>query len=69
MRVFVPVEDAGVDADAGQLVPYRCGIVCAHELTGVLVSRDGVWRAPVPINDESRSHRPESDPDAPLLRR
>ena len=47
MRVFVPVEDASVDADAGALVPYRCGITCAHELRGVLVLRDGVWREPV----------------------
>jgi hypothetical protein len=69
MRVFVPVEDASVDADAGALVPYRCGVACAHELRGVLVLRDGVWRAPVPINDESRSRRREPDPDASPRRR
>ena len=57
MRVFVPVEDASVDADAGALVPYRCGITCAHELRGVLVLRDGVWREPFALNDESQSHR------------
>lgn len=60
MRVFVPVEDASVDADAGALVPYRCGIVCAHELRGVLVLRDGVWNEPFAFNDESPSHRPTS---------
>ena len=69
MRVFVPVEDASVDAAAGALVPYRCGIACAHELRGVRVLRDGVWRAPVAINDESRSRPPESDPAAPPRRR
>ena len=53
MRVFVPVEDASVDADAGVLVPYRCGLVCAHELRGVLVLRDGVWSEPIALNDES----------------
>jgi len=60
MRVFVPVEDASVDADVGALVPYRCGIVCAHELRGVLVLLDGVWREPVALNDESPSRRPTS---------
>jgi hypothetical protein len=34
--------------------------VCAHELRGVLVLRDGVWREPVALNDESPSHRPMS---------
>lgn len=62
MRVFVPVEDASVDADAGVLVPYRCGIVCAHELRGVLVLRDGVWSEPIALNDESPSRRPASVP-------
>ena len=57
MRVFVPVEDASVDADVGALVPYRCGIACAHELRGVLVLRDGVWSEPVALNDESAWHR------------
>ena len=55
MRVFVPVEDRSVDADAGVLVPYRYGLTCAHELRGALVLRDGVWTA---YNDESRSYRP-----------
>jgi hypothetical protein len=62
MRVFVPVEDASVDADAGALVPYRCGIVCAHELRGVLVFRDGVWSEPIALNDESPSRRLTSVP-------
>lgn len=69
MRVFVPVEDTTVDANDGALVPYRSGIVCAHELRGVLVLRDGVWRQPVAINDESRSRHPEPDPAAPPRRR
>ena len=50
MRVFVPVEDASVDADAGALVPYRCGVVCAHELRGSLVLRNGVWSERVALN-------------------
>ena len=69
MRVFVPVEDGSVDAEIGALVPYRCGVACAHELRGVLVLRDGVWQAPVAVNDGrlavsdgSRSDRPTSRP-------
>lgn len=62
MRVFVPVEDASIDADAGALVPYRCGLACAHALRGVLVLRDGVWQEPVAVNDGSRSDRPASSP-------
>lgn len=58
MRVFVPVEDRSVDADAGVLVPYRCGLACVHELAGALVLRDGVWTERTAINDESRSDRP-----------
>jgi hypothetical protein len=69
MRVFVPVEDASVDAQVGALVPYRCGIACAHELRGALVLRNGIWSERVPINDESRSYRPTSDPASPPLRR
>jgi hypothetical protein len=69
MRVFVPVEDASVDADAGVLVPYRCGIACAHELRGALVLRDGVWTERTAVNDESRSDRPTSDRSSPLRRR
>jgi hypothetical protein len=60
MRVFVPVEDRSVDADAGVLVPYRCGIACAHELRGALVLRDGVWTERTAVSDESRSDRPTS---------
>ena len=60
MRVFVPVEDASVDADAGVLVPYRYGLTCAHELRGALVLRDGVWAERTALNDESRSDRPTS---------
>ena len=60
MRVFVPVEDASVDADAGVLVPYRYGLTCAHELRGALVLSDGVWAERPALNDESRSDRPTS---------
>ena len=60
MRVFVPVEDSSVDADAGVLVPYRYGLTCAHELRGALVLRDGVWAERAALNDESRSDRPTS---------
>jgi hypothetical protein len=69
MRVFVPVEDRSVDADAGVLVPYRCGIACAHELRGALVLRDGVWTERTALNDESRSDRPTSARSSPLPRR
>jgi hypothetical protein len=69
MRVFVPVEDSSVDADAGVLVPYRCGLTCAHELRGALVLRDGVWAERAAVNDESGSDRPESGRASPLLRR
>jgi len=65
MRVFVPVEDGSVDADAGVLVPYRYGLTCAHELRGALVLRDGVWSERTAINDESRSDRPASGPSSP----
>ena len=53
MRVFVPVEDRSVDADAGVLVPYRYGLTCAHELRGALVLREGVWTERAAVNDES----------------
>jgi hypothetical protein len=60
MRVFFPVEDAGVEADAGPLVPYRCGLVCAHALRGALEWRDGAWEWPeAALSDGSRSRRPE----------
>ena len=58
MRVFFPVEDRGVDADAGVLVPYRCGLACAHELRDALILEDGVWRERAALNDGSRSDRP-----------
>lgn len=72
MRIFVPIEDASIDHDAGVLVPYRYGLTCAHELRGALVLRDGVWseRAAInpcvmtrdAINDGSSIHRPASVP-------
>jgi hypothetical protein len=62
MRVFVPVEDGSIDQEADLLVPYQCGVTCAHELRGALVLRDGVWRERAAINDESASRRPDSVP-------
>ncbi|MBX3648948.1 MAG: hypothetical protein KF766_14870 [Rhodocyclaceae bacterium] len=35
MRVFVPIEDAPVDASMALLVPYRCGLPCEHALREV----------------------------------
>jgi len=69
MRVFVPVEDSGIDHEGDILVPYQCGIACAHELRGALVLRDGVWRERTALNDESASHRQESIPACPPDRR
>jgi hypothetical protein len=66
MRVFVPVEDSSVDADAGVLVPYRYGLTCAHELRGALVLRDGIWTERTAINDESGSDRPTRDRASPI---
>ena len=66
MRVFVPVEDASVDADAGVLIPYRYGLACAHELRGALVLRDGVCAERTAVNDESRSDRPTSGQSFPI---
>lgn len=66
MRVFVPVEDASVDADAGVLVPYRYGLTCVHALRGALVLRDGVWAERTAVNDESRSDRPMRDRSSPI---
>ncbi len=58
MRVFVPVEDASVDAMTGVLVPYRCGVPCAHGLRGEFVlDEDGAWHF-APISDGSASRRP-----------
>jgi len=62
MRVFVPIEDASIDHPAEMLVPYRCGVVCAHELRGALVLREGVWTDRAALNDGSSSRRPEKGP-------
>lgn len=62
MRIFVPIEDASIDNDAGVLVPYRYGLACLHELRGALVLRDGVWGEREAINDGSSIRRPASGP-------
>ena len=61
MQVFVPVEDATIDAAAGRLVPYRCGLPCAHELRGDLVLVDGCW-TPRGLSDGSARRRPAPRP-------
>jgi hypothetical protein len=69
MQVFVPVEDGGVDHVAGPLVPYRCGVPCAHELRAGLVLRDGVWAERAAFSAGSAARRPDSRPAcAPDLR-
>jgi hypothetical protein len=62
MQVFVPLEDALPDRHAGTLVPYRCGLACAHELRGGLVLVDGSWCDVPAINDGSAVHRPDERP-------
>ena len=62
MQVFVPVEDASLDAGVATLVPYRCGLPCAHELRGELVLRDGVWSARASISAGSASRRQAPTP-------
>lgn len=56
MRIFVPVKDAS-DGEIGSLVPYRCGVACAHELRGALALRDDLWQEPATLSDESASRR------------
>jgi len=58
MQVFVPIEDAGVQRGDGPLVPYRCGLACAHELRGELVLRDGVWVERALFSAGSAARRP-----------
>jgi hypothetical protein len=64
MRVFVPVEDAVPDLAFDQwLVPYRCGLACAHELRGEFVLRDGVWsERTLPLSAGSSARHPTSGP-------
>ncbi len=59
MRLFVPVEDASIDQATERLVPYRCGLACAHALRETLVLRDGVWIARTALSERSASRRPE----------
>lgn len=63
MRIFVPIEDASIDQEAGSLVPYRYGLTCARGL------RDGVWSEREPLSDGSSSHRLNSVPACPPYRR
>ena len=58
MQVFVPIEDTGADRAVGPLVPYRCGVPCAHELRGELVLRDGVWSERATLSAGSASRHP-----------
>ena len=60
MQVFVPLEDANLDARAGVLVPYRCGLACAHELRAQLQLPDGSWQAVAALNDGSSVRRPDA---------
>ena len=62
MQVFVPIEDAGPEAGTATLVPYRCGLACAHELRGELVLRDGVWRERASLSAGSASRHLEPRP-------
>lgn len=62
MRIFVPIEDAGIEHATDVLVPYRQGLACAHQLRGTLSLRDGVWCERSRISDESSARRPTSDP-------
>lgn len=65
MQVFVPLEDAVPERDAGVLVPYRAGLACAHELRGGLVLRDGIWCDAAAVNDGSATRRPGAGPASP----
>ena len=67
MRIFVPLEDTGVDREA-VLVPYRCGLACAHGLRAPPAVRD-TGRAGDALNDESASRRPEPRRSASPRRR
>jgi hypothetical protein len=69
MRIFVPIEDASIDQEAGSLVPYRYGLTCARGLRDALVLRDGVWSEREPLSDGSSSHRLNSVPACPPDRR
>jgi hypothetical protein len=60
MQVFVPIEDASLDPCAGMLVPYRCGLVCAHEMRAQLLLPDGSWSEPVALSDGSATRRPDA---------
>jgi hypothetical protein len=60
MQVFVPLEDANLDARAGVLVPYRCGLACAHELRAQRQLPDGSWQVVTPLSDGSSARRPDA---------
>jgi hypothetical protein len=62
MRVFFPIEDAGIDDLCAVPVPYQCGLPCAHELRAGLVLRDGVWTDRALLSAGSAARRPDSRP-------
>ena len=57
MRVFVPVEDALPGSGHPLLVPYRCGLACAHELRGF-----DEW------NEDARSLECPPEANAPAIK-
>jgi len=66
MHVFIPMEDIPFDAAMmARLVPYRCGVACAHALhvegaEGAMPFRDVAARATDP------GLVPKRDIDAPV---
>lgn len=71
MRVFVPLEDAGIDDSAGLLVPYRQGVPCVRGLRedgGFAMSVEG-WLEFGALNDGSAARHPDARPAHPPGRR
>jgi hypothetical protein len=62
MRVFVPVEDASLDADGEMLVPYRYGLACVRGLRAQPAANDPDAARPAPLSDGSSVPRPSSAP-------
>jgi hypothetical protein len=65
MRVFVPLEDAGLDPEVGPLVPYHPGLVCLRGLR----EREAAANAAPPLSDGSAARRPAPGPAAAPGRR